>query len=133
MRSQYFKYRTLFDYDKQTNDIGFALPWKKGNEDNHFLFRLYKKSTGEFAALYQHHLSFFLSRYTDATEQEFFNHVKHIITDTISELSTRNRYTAKHEQERLNLSHLREFLTYLDSIDQSGIIAIDCDSDPFTC
>jgi hypothetical protein len=39
MRPQYFKHRTIFDFDKETDDIGFPLPWKKGNEDNHFLFR----------------------------------------------------------------------------------------------
>ena len=43
MRPQYFKHRTIFDFNNETNDIGFPLPWKKGNEDNHFLFRLYKK------------------------------------------------------------------------------------------
>jgi hypothetical protein len=118
MRPQYFKHRAVFDFNGDTNDIGFPLPWKKGNEDNHFLFRLYRKNKEQYESFYQHQLSFFLSRYNDATEQEFFVHLKQIITDTISELVNRNRYTSKHAQERKNRMQLQEFLDYLNSIDQ---------------
>jgi len=125
MRQQYFKHRTIFDFNNKTNDIGFPLPWKKGNEDNHFLFRLYKKDKTHYESFYQHHLNFFLSRYADATEQEFFAHLKQIITDTISELVNRNRYTSKHVQERRNRMQLQEFLDYLNSIDQWFIQSTD--------
>ncbi|MGN6398301.1 MAG: IS110 family transposase [Mucilaginibacter sp.] len=84
MREQYFKHRTLFDFNKQTNDVGFALPWKSANEDNHFLFRLYRKSPDDYPILYQHHLGFFLNKYSDATEQEFFVYAKQLVSDAIS-------------------------------------------------
>jgi len=125
MRPQYFKHRALFDFDKQTNDVGFPLPWTKGNEDNHFLFRLYKKSKEQYAAFYQYQLNFFLGRYEDATEQEFFVHVKQIITDAISELINKDRYTPKHVRERQNRLQLQEFLDYLNSIDQWFIQSTD--------
>jgi hypothetical protein len=125
MRTQYFKHRTLFDFDKNTNDVGFPLPWTKGNEDNHFLFRLYKKKKEQYEDLYQYQLNFFLGCYKDATEQEFFVHVKQIITDTISELVNRNRYTSKHVQERKSRMQLQEFLDYLNSIDQWFIQSTD--------
>lgn len=118
MRPQYFKHRQLLNFDTNTDDVGFPLPWKKGNEDNHFLFRLYRKNKDEYPSFYQHHLQFFLNRYPDATEQEFFVHVKQIITDTISGLVNKDRYTSKHAQERRNRMQLQEFLAYLDSIDQ---------------
>ena len=125
MRPQYFKHRAIFDFNKDTNDIGFPLPWKKGNEDNHFLFRLYRKNKEQYEMLYQHQLKFFLGRYKDATEQEFFVHLKQIITDAITELVNRKRYTSKHAQERQNRMQLQEFLGYLNSIDQWFIQSID--------
>ncbi len=125
MRPQYFKHRALFDFDKQTNDVGFPLPWTKGNEDNHFLFRLYKKNKEQYEAFYQYQLNFFLGRYEDATEQEFFVHVKQIITDAISELINKDRYTPKHVRERQNRLQLQEFLDYLNSIDQWFIQSTD--------
>ena len=125
MRPQYFKHRALFDFDKQTNDVGFPLPWTKGNEDNHFLFRLYKKNKEQYEAFYQYQLNFFLGRYEDATEQEFFVHVKQIITDAISELINKDRYTPKHVRERQNRLQLQEFLDYLHSIDQWFIQSTD--------
>ena len=125
MRPQYFKHRALFDFDKQTNDVGFPLPWTKGNEDNHFLFRLYKKNKEQYEAFYKYQLNFFLGRYEDATEQEFFVHVKQIITDSISELINKDRYTPKHVRERQNRLQLQEFLDYLNSIDQWFIQSTD--------
>ena len=125
MRPQYFKHRALFDFDKQTNDVGFPLPWTKGNEDNHFLFRLYKKNKEQYEAFYQYQLNFFLGRYEDATEQEFFVHVKQIITDSISELINKDRYTPKHVRERQNRLQLQEFLDYLNAIDQWFIQSTD--------
>ena len=125
MRPQYFKHRALFDFDQQTNDVGFPLPWTKGNEDNHFLFRLYKKNKEQYEAFYQYQLNFFLGRYSDANEQEFFIHVKQIITDAISELINKDRYTSKHVRERQNRLQLQEFLNYLNSIDQWFIQSID--------
>ncbi len=125
MRPQYFKHRAIFNFNKDTNDIGFPLPWKKGNEDNHFLFRLYRKNKDQYESLYQHHLNFFLTKYNDATEQEFFVHVKQIINDAISELVNRNRYTSKHVQERQNRMQLQEFLDYLNAIDQWFIQSTD--------
>jgi hypothetical protein len=125
MRQQYFKHRTILDFNNKTDDIGFPLPWKKGNEDNHFLFRLYKKNKEQYDHFYQYQLDFFLGRYEDATEQEFFIHVKQIITDTISELVNRNRYTSKHVQERKSRMQLQEFLDYLNSIDQWFIQSTD--------
>jgi hypothetical protein len=125
MRPQYFKHRALFDFDKQTNDVGFPLPWTKGNEDNHFLFRLYKKNKEQYEAFYQYQLNFFLGRYEDATEQEFFVHIKQIITDAISELINKDRYTPKHVRERQNRLQLQEFLDYLNSIDQWFIQSTD--------
>ena len=118
MRPQYFKHRTIFDFNNKTNDIGFPLPWKKGNEDNHFLFRLYKKDKTHYESFYQHHLNFFSNRFPDATEQEFFVQLKQIITGTIGELVNRKRYTSKNVQERQNRMQLQEFLDYLNSIDQ---------------
>ncbi|CAN5482773.1 hypothetical protein BH09BAC6_BH09BAC6_01810 [soil metagenome] len=125
MRPQYFKHRALFDFDKQTNDVGFPLPWTKGNEDNHFLFRLYKKNKKQYELFYQYQLSFFLGRYADATEQEFFGHVKQIITDAISELVNKDRYTSKHARERKNRMQLQEFLEYLNTLDQWFIQSTD--------
>ena len=125
MRPQYFKHRALFDFDKQTNDVGFPLPWTKGNEDNHFLFRLYKKNKEQYEAFYQYQLNFFLGRYEDATEHEFFVHVKQIITDAISELINKDRYTPKHVRERQNRLQLQEFLDYLNVIDQWFIQSTD--------
>jgi len=125
MRPQYFKHRALFDFDKQTNDVGFPLPWTKGNEDNHFLFRLYKKNKEQYEAFYKYQLNFFLGRYEDATEQEFFVHVKQIITDSISELINKDRYTPKHVRERQNRLQLQEFLDYLNAIDQWFIQSTD--------
>ncbi|OJW18178.1 MULTISPECIES: hypothetical protein [unclassified Mucilaginibacter] len=125
MRPQYFKHRALFDFDKQTNDVGFPLPWTKGNEDNHFLFRLYKKNNEQYETFYQYQLNFFLGRYEDATEQEFFVHVKQIITDSISELINKDRYTPKHVRERQNRLQLQEFLDYLNTIDQWFIQSTD--------
>jgi hypothetical protein len=128
MREQYFKHRTLFDFDKQTNDVGFALPWKTANEDNHFLFRLYRKSQTDYPTLYQHHLSFFLNKYFDATEQEFFVYVKQLVKDAISELVNKDRYSSKHSRERRNRLQLQEFLNYLDSIDQWFIQSTDAET-----
>lgn len=125
MREQYFKHRTLFDFNKQTNDIGFALPWKSANEDNHFLFRLYRKSPNDYPILYQHHLSFFLNKYSDATEQEFFVYVKQLVSDAISELVNKDRYSSKHARERRNRLQLQEFLNYLNSIDQWFVQSTD--------
>lgn len=125
MRPQYFKHRALFDFDKQTNDVGFPLPWTKGNEDNHFLFRLYKKNKEQYEAFYQYQLNFFLGRYEDATEQEFFVHIKQIITDSISELINKDRYTPKHVRERQNRLQLQEFLDYLNVIDKWFIQSTD--------
>ena len=125
MRSQYFKHRAVFDFKKNTNDVGFPLPWNKGNEDNHFLYRLYRKNKDHYESLYQHHLDFFLNLYTDATEQEFFIHVKQIITDAISELVNKNRYTSKHARERQNRMQLQEFLEYLNALDQWFIQSTD--------
>jgi len=125
MRPQYFKHRALFDFDQQTNDVGFPLPWTKGNEDNHFLFRLYKKNKEQYEPFYQYHLNFFLGRYSDANEQEFFVHIKQIITDAISELINKDRYTSKHAQERRNRLQLQEFLEYLNTLDQWFIQSTD--------
>src|SRR5665213_3591677 len=125
MRPQYFKHRALFDFDQQTNDVGFSLPWTKGNEEDHFLFRLYKKNKEQYEPFYQYQLNFFLGRYSDANEQEFFVHVKQIITDAISELINKDRYTSKHVRERQNRLQLQEFLDYLNSIDQWFIQSID--------
>jgi len=125
MRPQYFKHRAVFDFNKDTNDVGFPLPWNKGNEDNHFLYRLYIKNKDHYESLYQHHLDFFLTLYTDATEQEFFVHVKQIITDAISELVNKNRYTSKHARERQNRMQLQEFLEYLNTLDQWFIQSTD--------
>jgi len=125
MRTQYFKHRNLFDIDKNTNDVGFPLPWKKGNEDNHFLYRLYKKNKNQYESLYQHHLNFFLKTYLDATEQEFFVHTKQIITDAITELVGKDRYTSKHARERKNRLQLQEFLEYLNTLDQWFIQSTD--------
>lgn len=125
MRPQYFKHRALFDFDKQTNDVGFPLPWTKGNEDNHFLFRLYKKNKEQYEPFYQYQLTFFLVHYADATEKEFFSHVKQIVSDAISELINKDRYTSKHVRERQNRLQLQEFLGYLNSIDQWFIQSTD--------
>lgn len=125
MRQQYFKHRDLFDFDKNTNDVGFSLPWKRANEDNHFLYRLYKKNNNQYDTLYNHHLDFFLKRYSDATEQEFFVHVKQIITDAIAGLVNKDRYTSKHAKEQRNRLQLQEFLGYLNSIDRWFIQSTD--------
>jgi len=118
MRPQYFKHRAIFDFDKNTNDVGFALPWKKVNEDNHFLFRLYKKHKGQYKELYQHHLQFFLNKYDDATEQEFFTFVKKLITDEIGAIANKDRYKSDHAKDRRNSMQLQEFLDYLNTKDQ---------------
>ena len=125
MRLQYFKHRDLLDFNTQTYDVGFPLPWTKGNEDNHFLYRLYKKNVDAYNHLYQHHLEYFLNKYSDATEREFFSHVKQIISDAISELINKDRYTSKHVRERKNRLQLQEFLDYLNSIDQWFIQSTD--------
>lgn len=125
MRPQYFKHRATLDFDKNTNDVGFPLPWTKGNEDNHFLYRLYRKNKDQYNSLYQHHLNYFLRLYPDATEQEFFVHIKQIITDAITELVGKDRYTSKHAQERQNRLQLQEFLEYLNTLDQWFIQSTD--------
>jgi hypothetical protein len=128
MRPQYFKHRATFDFDKNTNDVGFSLPWKKGNEDNHFLYRLYRKDGDQYESLYQHHVDFFLTEYSDANEQEFFVHVKQIIADAITELVHKDRYTSKHVQERQNRLQLQEFLDYLNTIDKWFIQSTDAET-----
>jgi hypothetical protein len=125
MHPQYFKHRTLFDLNKQTNDVGFPLPWDTGNEDNHFLFRLYKKQIDEYPALYQHHLQFFLNKYPNDTEFTFFSHVKQIVDDTIQQLVSKDRYSSSHVKDVRNLDQLREFRKYLDSIDRWFIQSTD--------
>jgi hypothetical protein len=125
MRPQYFKHRATFDFDKNTNDVGFPLPWEKGNEDNHFLYRLYRKNKDQYNSLYHHHLKYFLKLYIDATEQEFFVHIKQIIMDAITELVGKDRYTSKHAQEHRNRLQLQEFLEYLNTLDQWFIQSTD--------
>lgn len=125
MRPQYFKHRKIFDFDAQTDDVGFPLPWGKGNEDNHFLFRLYKKEAEDYQRFYRYHLDFFLDCYADATEREFFAYVKQIVTDAISELVVKDRYTSKHARQRRNRIQLQEFLDYLETIDEWFIQSTD--------
>lgn len=75
MREQYFKHWALFDFNKDTNDIGHPFFWNKRGGDKHFLNLFCRKSEQEFAKLYKYYLQFFLSKYDDATEQEFFRYV----------------------------------------------------------
>lgn len=118
MRKQYFKRRKPFDFAKETNDIGRPLFWNKKLEDNHFLYRLYKKDEMDFEAFYNYHLHFFLSKYTDGNEQEFFRYVWEIIQDAIAELRLKDRYNSKHASNFKNKFHLNLFAGYLQSIDQ---------------
>lgn len=48
-----------------------------------------------------------------------------MITDAISELVNKDRYTSKHSQERRNRLQLQEFLDYLNSIDRWFIQSTD--------
>lgn len=128
MRPQYFKHRALFDFNNKTNDVGFHLPWKTANEDNHFLFRLYRKNTAEYSAFYRYHLDFFLTQYPDADEQEFFVYVKQLAEDAVSELISKDRYTSKHSRDRKNRLQLNEFLQYLNSIDRWFIQSTDTET-----
>ena len=118
MREQYFKHCEPFDFTTDTNDIGRPLFWNKKLEDNHFLFRLYKKEEKDFEEFYQYHVRFFLSKYADGTEQEFFRYVWEIIQDTIVQLRLKDRYNSKHARNFKDKFHLSRFAEYLQSVDQ---------------
>ncbi|MBS1525841.1 MAG: hypothetical protein JST19_09355 [Bacteroidetes bacterium] len=125
MRLQYFKHRALFDLNKTTNDIGFHLPWDTQQDDNHFLFRLYKKQVNDYPAFYQYHLSFFLTKYPDATEEEFFTYVKDLVEDTIDSLRIKDTQDKKRVQNRHNRLQLKEFREYLNTVDRWFIQSTD--------
>jgi hypothetical protein len=118
MREQYFKHRARFDFNKETNDIGRPFFWNTKVEDNHFLNRLYRKDEQEFDTLYKYHLQFFLSKYDDATEREFFRYVWEVIQDAIAQLRHKDRYTSGHARHVKDKFHLNRFEEYLQSIDE---------------
>jgi hypothetical protein len=118
MREQYFKHRAPFDFNKDSNDIGRPFFWNKQVEDNHFLNRLYRKKEQEFNELYKYHLQFFLPKYDDATEQEFFRYVWEVIQDAIAQLRHKDRYTSDHARNFRYKFHLNRFKEYLQSIDE---------------
>ena len=118
MRAQYFKHRAPFDFSKETYDIGRPLFWDKKVEDNHFLNVLYRKGEQEFDELYQYHLQFFLSKYDDATEPEFFRYVWEVIQDAIAQLRLKDRYKSSHARHFKDKFHLNRFTEYLQSIDE---------------
>jgi hypothetical protein len=118
MREKYFKHRSPFDFNKDTNDIGRPFFWNKKVEDNHFLNLLYRKSEQQFDELYKYHLQFFLSEYDDATEREFFRYVWEVIQDAIAQLRHKDRYTSSHADNFRNKFHLNRFIEYLQSIDE---------------
>lgn len=118
MREQYFKHRAPFDFNKDTNDIGHPLFWNKKVEDNHFLHRFYRKGEHEFDGFYNYHLKFFLSKYDDATAQEFFRYVWEVVQDAIAQLRHKDRYSSSHQRNFKNKFHLSRFAEYLQSIDE---------------
>jgi len=66
--------------------------------------------------LYKYHLQFFLSKYDDATAQEFFRYVWEVIQDAIAQLRHKDRYTSGHALNFRNKFHLHRFVEYLQSM-----------------
>jgi hypothetical protein len=118
MKRTYFKPRGRFDFNVHTFDIGRPFTWWKSHYDRHFLFRLYQREESEFDAYYRYHLDYFLKENQGANEQEFFEHVWHIVKDRLKNLIKEDQPGSGHARNNSDKMQLREFMKYLESVNE---------------
>jgi len=117
MPNKYFKPRNPFDLSPHKYDLGIFTGLKKGNEDNHFLAKLWKMPGDEYILYYQYHLTYFLSKEPDG-EKEFFAFVWRIVLARIKFLEGTDPFSSDHAKHVERLEVLLKFQKFLRSIDQ---------------
>ena len=117
---EYFKPCLRFNRREHPYEIGMSFSWWPGHYDRHFLNNIYERNESEFDRFYHYHLAHFLKVNPAAEESEFFRHVWDIIHDGIAKLIEDDKISSKTIHERTNKRklHLRNFASYLSSIDQ---------------
>ena len=117
MPNKYFKPRNPFDLSPHKYDLGIFTGLKKGNEDNHFLAKLWKMPEDEYRLYYLYHLAYFLSKEPEG-EKEFFSFVWRIVLARIKFLEGTDPFSSEHAKHGDRLEILLKFQKFLRSIDQ---------------
>jgi hypothetical protein len=117
MPNKYFKPRRPFNLHPHKYDLGIFTGLKQGNEDNHFLARLWKLAEEEYRPYYQYHLAYFLNKELQG-ERGFFTYVWRITLIRIQYLENENPFSSNHAKHTERLYTLLNFQKFLRSIDQ---------------
>lgn len=117
MNNKYFKPRRPFDLSPHKYDLGIFSGLKEGNEDNHFLAKLWKMPEEEYGAYYHYHLIYFLNKKPQG-EQDFFTYVWRITLTRIQFLEKEDPFSSDHAKHMDRLHRLLLFQKYLRSIDK---------------
>src|SRR5690606_7874252 len=119
MRDTYFKASQPFSRRKHLYDIGNPIGSWKNYDDNHFLARLYEIGNEEQEQYYRYHMEHAVN--TDkCSEEEFYEHVREIVSDHIEAIRKESPFSRKHARNRIHLKCLRNFRDYLISINTYG-------------
>ncbi len=121
MSSKYFKYRRAFQRKVHPYDLGVLTGLKRGNDDNHFLLKVYKLDAYAFEDYYLYHLEYYLEKDERNNEKEFFEHVWRIVEKRIEYFEGRDPFSSKHVLYVSNTGKLRVFQEFLMRRDKWNI------------
>lgn len=117
MKPSYFKIRRWFGWTPHRYEIGRPLAQNRRYADNFFLLKLHELGTEEYTGFYDFHLQHYL-RINPEGEEEFYEHVWHIVHSRIKHFERKNPFSSSHETDLENVRKLRAFRKWLDGRDK---------------
>jgi len=118
MSVNYFRPRDLFDFSKDTLDIGNPVQWDRSQFLKHFFKRVFAIPTDRVERFYQRHLGYYLSHHADGTEEIFFKYFWSLIERQLNVLLNKDVYDENHLRNEREIARLQKFTELLISIDR---------------
>ncbi len=118
MSVSYFRPRSRFDFAKDTLDIGNLLSWKRAHFKRHFFIRVFAIDETRIEEFYQWHLSYYLGKHSEGSEEIFFKYLWELIESQLDVLLRKDVYDSKHLKNEQQIQQLKKFTEVLISHDK---------------
>ncbi|HEV7381089.1 MAG TPA: hypothetical protein VGN64_14920, partial [Dyadobacter sp.] len=117
MTPSFFKMRGLFDFSPHPYDIGNPVLQTWYYNDNHVFNKIYRLPESDYRPFYDYHLKYYLAKNPEA-ELDFFQNLWEIVSDRRDYYKRQEFFSTKQKQARQNLVKIKQFQSFLISMDQ---------------
>jgi len=114
MSVEFFRPRDLFDFSKDTLDIGVPMPFASGNFLKHFFTRFFHIASSRWEEFYTHHLKYYLGKHNEGREEIYFKVLWDLIQRRLKTLLAKDIYASKtHIRDQQEIELLEKFTKFL--------------------